>query len=145
VATAFINLGRKDNLTSGTIFRIKNPKGDKNVDKVKAYATVTKVEQERSEVLLSNVVDALGDPVREGDELFSELYSPGETRNIFLLGRFDYPTNKPELELLLKRLGNKVYTKMIPGVDLVILGNDVPNAELDGTTPITDSPEYKEA
>lgn len=143
--TAFIDLGRKDNLMSGTVFQVKNPHTEKDSDKVKALATVIKVEQERAEVQLTQVADPVGNPVREGDELFNELYSPGEKRNIFLLGRFDYPVNKPELEKLLTRLGNKVYAKMEPGVDLVILGNVIPNAELDGTTPITDMPEYKTA
>jgi hypothetical protein len=145
MSLAFINLGRKDMLFPGTVFRVKAPKGDKNADQVKGYATVTTVEQDRAEVQLTGVVDPIGNPVREGDELFNELYSPGVTRNIFLLGRFDYPVNKPELEKLLTRWGNKVYQKMVPGVDLVILGNVVPNAELDGTTPVTDLPEYKEA
>jgi hypothetical protein len=142
---AYINLGRKDNLMPGLVFRVRNPRSDKNADKVKAYATVTVVENERAEVQLTQVADPIGDPVREGDEIYNELYSPGEVRNIFLLGRFDYPVNKPELEKLLTRWGNKVYQKMVPGVDLVLLGNNVPNAELDGTTPVTDLPEYKEA
>lgn len=141
VPTAFIGLGRKDLLQPGTIFRIKNP----NSDAVKAYAKVTRVEQERSEVELSGVVDPVGDQVRPGDHLYNDLYSPGVSRNILLMGRFSYPYNKPELENLLTALGNKVHTKMEPGVDLVILGNDSITEEGDGFQPITDTADYKEA
>lgn len=143
VNTAFISLGRKDMLQAGTIFRVKN----KNSNAVKAYATVTRVEQEKSEVQLSDVVDPLGDAVREGDEVFNELFSPNgvNKRTIFLMGRFSYPYNKDQLTMLLKNLGNTVVTKMGPGIDTVILGDDAVNEAGDGFTSITESAEYKEA
>lgn len=141
VAKAWIGLGRKDMLQPGTIFRVKNP----NSDAVKAYATVGTVEQERAEVTLSGVVDPVGDQVREGDLLFNDLYTPNLPRNVYLMGRFSYPYNKPELEKLLTNLGNKVHHKMEPGVDLVILGNDSITEEGDGFIPVTDTAEYKEA
>lgn len=141
VATAFINLGRKDMLQPGTIFQIKNPKSDK----VKGYAKVVRVEQEQAEVQLSGIVDPVTDQVREGDQIYNSLYSPNSSRNIYLLGRFDYPYHKPELEKLLTGLGNKVFHKMVPGVDLVILGDKTVNEAQDGLEEITESPEYKEA
>jgi hypothetical protein len=141
VDSAYIDLGRKDMLQPGTMFRVKNPRSDK----IKAYATVVRVEQERSEVTLSGVVDQLGDAVREGDELYNDLYSPGVTRNIYLMGRFSYPYNKPDLEKLLVNLGNKVSAKMVPEVDLVIIGNDLTNEAGDGFQPVIDTPEYKDA
>lgn len=64
VTAAFINLGRKDMLQPGTIFRVLN----KNSTVVKAYATVVRVEQDKAEVTLSEVRDPLTDAVREGDE-----------------------------------------------------------------------------
>lgn len=141
IPTAFVNLGKKDMLQPGTIFRIKNP----NSDSIKAYGTVTRVEEERAEVALSAVVDPIGDAVREGDLLFNDLYTPRVSRTIYLMGRFSAPYNKPELTDLLKRLGNKVVTKMGPGVDTVILGDDPINEEGDGFAKVTESEEYKEA
>lgn len=139
--SAFINLGKKDNLPNGTMFRIRSP----HSDKVKALATVVRVEDERAEVELSQVVDPIGDAVREGDLLYNELYSPNMTRTIFLMGRFSLPYDKDRVELLLKRLGNKVVTKMGPGVDTVILGDNPVNEAGDGFAEIRDSAEFKEA
>ncbi len=141
VASAFINLGKKDNLTMGTIFRIKNP----NSAAVKGYATVTRVEDERAEIVLSGIVEPIGDAVREGDLLFNELYSPRMSRTIFLMGRFNAPYEKNNLATLLKRLGNKVVDKMGPGVDTVILGDNPLNEAADGFAEVKDSAEYKEA
>ena len=139
IPTAYINLGRKDLLQRGTIFRVKNPNGSA----VKGYARVTDVQEERSEVALYDFADPVGDFAREGDLLFNDLYTPRVTRTVYLLGRFSAPYNKPELTQLLQRLGNKVVDKMQPGVDLVILGNNVPNEANDGFTSVTESPEYK--
>lgn len=141
VAQAYINLGRKDMLQPGTIFRVQNP----NSGSVKAYATVVRVEQEKAEVQLSGVVDPIADQVREGDKLYNDLYTPNSSRTIFLMGRFDYPYNKPELEKLLTNLGNKVSNKMVPGVDLVILGNKTINVAGDALDSVEDSAEYKAA
>lgn len=139
--TAFINLGKKDMLQPGTIFQIRN----KNEDAVKGYATVTKVEQERAEVVLSAIVDPIGDPVRDGDAIYNDLYSPGASskRTIFLLGRFGYPYHKPQLTQLLESLGNRVVGKMGPGIDTVILGDDAINEAGDGFTKVEESEEYK--
>jgi len=141
VATAFIDLGRKDMLQAGTIFRIKN----KNATSIKGYAEVTRVEQDKAEVRLYDVVDVIGDAVREGDQLYNDLYSPNgaNKRTVFLMGRFSYPYNKPQLEMLLKNLGNTLVNKMGPGVDTVILGDDAVNEAGDGFTSVTDSAEYK--
>jgi hypothetical protein len=139
IPTAFINLGRKDMLTAGTVFRVRTP----NNDKVKGYATVTRVEEERAEVALSSFVDPVGDYAREGDLLYNDLYTPRATRTIYLMGRFSAPYNKPELTNLLKRLGNRVVDKMAPGVDTVILGNDPVNDDGSGFASVQDSAEFK--
>ncbi|MEQ1634132.1 MAG: hypothetical protein ABL997_17265, partial [Planctomycetota bacterium] len=143
LSSAFINLGKKDMLQPGTIFQIKN----QNSEAVKGYATVTRVEQERAEVTLSGLVDAVGDPIRDGDQLYNELYSPGASskRTIFLLGRFSYPYHKPQLQLLLENLGNTVVGKMGPGIDTVILGDDAINEAGDGFSKVEESEEYKAA
>jgi hypothetical protein len=139
VPSAFINLGRKDLLKEGTVFRIKNP----HSQAIKGYATVKSVEDERAMVELSGIVDPIGDTVRAGDLLFNELFTPRVTRTIYLMGRFSAPYNKPELTLLLRRLGNKVVDKMAPGVDTVILGNDPINEAGDGFASVQDSDEFK--
>lgn len=139
VPSAFINLGRKDLLKEGTVFRIKNP----HSEAIKGYATVTRLEDERAQVELSGLVDPIGDSVRAGDLLFNDLFSPRVTRTIYLMGRFSAPYNKPELTNLLRRLGNKVVDKMAPGVDTVILGNDPINEAGDGFVSVQESDEYK--
>lgn len=141
VRTAYIDLGKKDLLEPGTMFRIKNPR----TDRVKAYAKVVRVEEERAEVELSGVVDPVGDYVREGDLLFNDLYTPGLSRTIFLMGRFSAPYNKDTLATLLERLGNKVVNKMGPGVDTVVVGNDPVTEDGDGFASIEDSDDYKKA
>jgi hypothetical protein len=139
VPTAFINLGRKDMLQPGTMFRVKNV----GSSAVKGYATVTRVEEERSEVALSGFVDPIGDYAREGDLIYNDLYTPGVTRTIFLLGRFDRPYAKDDLANLLRRLGNRVVHKMAPGVDTVIIGSDPINEAQDGFTAVQESPDFK--
>lgn len=139
VPSAFVNLGRKDLLKEGTVFRIKNP----HSEAVKGYATVTRIEDERAQVELSGLVDPIGDSIRAGDLLFNDLFSPRITRTIYLMGRFSAPYNKPELALLLRRLGNKVVDKMAPGVDTVILGNDPLNEAGDGFASVQESDEFK--
>ncbi len=136
-----IDLGRKDMLQPGTIFQIKNP----NEPSIKGYAKVTRVEQDRAEVMLYDLADKVGDPIRDGDQLYNDLYSPGANskRKICLLGRFGYPYHKPQLEALLKNLGNTVVAKMEPGVDTVILGDDEVNESKDGMVPVQDSDDYK--
>lgn len=141
IDTAFINLGRKDMLQAGTIFRVRN----RGSEEIKAYATVTRVENDKAEVRLSEVKDPLGDAVREGDLLYNDLFTPGLTRVVYLMGDFRYPYNKPALKTLLERLGNKVVAKMGPGVDTVILGDNPINEEGDGFLEVKDTDEYKEA
>ncbi|MFY9342846.1 MAG: hypothetical protein WAT39_10175 [Planctomycetota bacterium] len=141
IPTAFINLGRKDMLQPNTVFRVRSP----GSDKVKGMATVTRVEEEKAEVALSDFVDPIGDFARAGDLLYNDLFTPRVTRTIYLMGRFTAPYNKPELTNLLKRLGNKVVDKMAPGVDTVILGNDPVNEAGDGFASVQESAEFKMA
>lgn len=139
--SAYINLGRKDMLKADTIFRVRAP----NSDEVKGYAVVTRVEQDKAEVRLTNVVDRVGNPIAEGDLLYNDLYSPNMRRVIYLMGEFRYPYNKPQLKTLLENLGNTVVTKMAPGVDTVVLGDNVINEEGSDFADIKETQEYKEA
>lgn len=141
VPTAFINLGRKDLLQSGTIFQVRAP----NSTTVKCKATVVSVGEDRSEIALSAFADEAGDYARDGDQLYNDLYSPRMVRRIYLMGRFSEPYNKEPLANLLRRLGNTVVDKMGPGVDTVILGDDPLNEAGDGFARVADSAEFKQA
>ncbi|HEB53525.1 MAG TPA: hypothetical protein ENI87_09755 [bacterium] len=133
----FINLGRKDLLQRGTVFRVKSA----NSDAVKGYCQVTRVEEERSQVRFYDFVDPVGDFARPGDLLYNDLYTPRVTRTMYLMGRFITP--KEDIANMLRRLGNRVVNKMGPGVDTVVLGNDPVNEAGDGFASVQDSEEFK--
>lgn len=137
---AWINLGKKDMLPRGTVFLITNP----NSNAVKGYGRVSKVDYDRSEIDLFDIVDRY-DPIAKGDEISNAVYSPNVRRNIYLLGRFSYPLTKPMVKLTLEKLGNKVHDSVGPGVDLVLVGADTLNDEGDGFTPVTESEDYQKA
>jgi hypothetical protein len=141
IPTAFINLGRKDMLQPGTVFRVKSANGGA----VKGYCEVTRIEDERAEVRLYDFSDPIANYASEGDLLFNDLYTPRVTRTMFLMGRFSAPYQKDQVANLLRRLGNRVVTKMAPGVDTVLLGNNPVNEAGDGFATIQDSPEFKMA
>jgi len=137
---AWVNLGRKDMLPLGTIFRISSP--DKNA--FKGYGRVTKVDYDRAELTIYDLVDRF-DPIAKGDLIANDLYSANVRRNIFLMGRFSYPLNKPQVKMILEGLGNTVHDKIGPGVDLVLVGSDTLNEESDGFVPVTETQEYRDA
>jgi len=140
---AFIDVGRKDMLPLGTVFKITAPRVDGKSDgKIKALGTVVEVMQDRAKLKVFNVRDRY-DPVVRGDIVVNELYSPHVKRNIALIGRFSYPYPKPEVKRLLERLGNRVLDKVGIDVDLVIVGNDTINESGDGLDSITTTAEYK--
>ena len=137
---AWVSLGRKDMLPRGTVFEITAP----DSGATKGWGRVTKVDYDRSEIALYGVVDRF-DPVVKGDQIRNDLYSPDLRRNIFLMGRFSYPLNKPTVKMLLEQLGNKVHDTIGPGVDLVLVGGDTLNEDGDGFVPVTESSDYKDA
>ena len=141
IPTAFINLGRKDLLQPGTVFRVKSASGGA----VKGYCEVTRIEDERAEVRLYSFSDPVANYATEGDLLFNDLYTPRVTRTIYLMGRFGAPYGKEQLTNLLRRLGNRVVSKMGPGVDLVVLGNNPINEAGDDFADVQESPEFKMA
>src|SRR5262249_36728066 len=63
----------------------------------------------------------------------------------FLLGRFRYPYFRSSLETPLGALGYHVVPKFGPGVEVLVLGDDVVNETGDGFVPVTDLPEYRQA
>lgn len=135
---AWINLGRKDMLTPGTMFRISSP----NSQEIKAYGQVKRIEQDRAEILISGLKDRYL-PVVKGDLIANDLYSPNVRRTIVLVGRFSYPWTKPVVTEILRNLGNTVVDKPVPGVDLAIIGSDTVNESGDGFVDISETPEFK--
>lgn len=142
---AWIDLGRKDMLQRGTRFRISAPRSRLNPDPiVKAIGTVIAVENNRATLRLTNVVNGKFDPIVAGDVISNDLYTPGLKRNIVLLGRFPLTSPKPTVKTLLERLGNKVFDKVGPGVDLVVAGSAEYN-DAGEAVAITEHPGYKKA
>ncbi len=135
---AWINIGRRDMLPVGTSFRITSA----DTDEVKAYGTVSKVENSRAELIVNGLKDRY-DPVVRGDEVHNDLYSPNVRRNVYLLGRFGHPYSKPMVKRILENLGNTVADSISPQVDLVIVGNDAINEDGSGFTPVTETDDYK--
>jgi hypothetical protein len=135
---AYIDLGRKDMLQAGTVFRVQAP----GSDAIKAYGTVTKVDHDRAEIRISELRDRF-QPVVRGDELRNDLYSPGLKRTIVLIGRFNLPLTKPLVKAMLEQLGNTVVDQPAPGIDLAIIGENTVNASGDAFTDISDTEEYK--
>ncbi len=136
---AWIDLGRRDMLPRGTVFEIISP----DTGATKGYGRVNRVEFDRSELALYGVVDRY-DPITKGDLVRNDVYSAGVRRNVFLMGRFGYPMDKPSVKLALEQLGNTVHDSIGPAVDLVIVGGDTISEE-GGFTAITESDEYKQA
>ena len=72
----------------------------------------------------------------------SSCASSGDTRTIYLLGRFTAPLSKPELARSLASQGHVVVPRMAPGVDLVVVGSDPVSADGTRFVPVRDLPEY---
>lgn len=138
---AWVNIGRKDMLLRGTVFRITAPDGKT----LKGYGEVIDTKHDRSELRTYGIVDRVGNPLASGDKIFNDLYSPSLKRHIAMIGRYTHPYNKPLVKTLLERLGNKVHDKVEPGVDLVIVGLPSTNEAGDGLVPIEETPGYKAA
>jgi hypothetical protein len=140
VGRAWIDIGRRQMLPLGTVFKINAP----GKTLVKAQGTVIKVEPDRAEIALSGVRDPF-DPVVAGDLIANDLYGPELRRNIYLMGRFSEPYHKPEVKRILESLGNKVHDQLGPNVDLVLVGGDVLNETADGFVSVDETDEYKRA
>lgn len=136
---AWIDRGRVDMLQPGTIFTISNPRSDS----IKAHGRVTKIDQERAEIQVLDLVSKY-DPVVKGDIIRNDLYSPNAKRTIYLMGRFGVPHTKPQIQMTLESFGNKVVDSIGPEVDLVIIGDNPVNEDNSGLVPIEETEEYKQ-
>jgi len=72
----------------------------------------------------------------------SSCASTGDTRTVYLLGRFNAPLSKPELARSLASQGHVIVPRMAPGVDLVVVGSDPVSTDGTRLVPVRDLPEY---
>jgi hypothetical protein len=119
---AWINIGRKNRLQRGTRFRIVD--GTPGDGRLKAWCTVTRVEEKMAEVLLSDQVDAY-DPAVAGDIIYNPVYDSKNMRNAALVGRFSGAWNEKELRLLLAEVGIQVKDDVDKTTDYLIVGSEI--------------------
>lgn len=118
----WINVGAKQRLAPGTSFSIIS--GKVGSTRVKAMATVTKVEANRAEVAFSAVSDRFDPPVA-GDVIFNPLYDPRGQRNAVLAGRFAGQWNEAQLKALLAEMGITVQQELGLDTDYLIVGSEL--------------------
>jgi len=124
IAEAVINLGSKDMIKKGMVFRVLDKGASlRNKTKVKAHATVIAVERGSATVKITGLVDKYN-PVVRGDLISNDLYSKLLKRDIYLVGRFVEPYNKGQLTKILESLGNRVHKEWNASCDLLIMGRE---------------------
>ena len=119
---AWINIGQKNRLLRGTRFRIVD--GTPGDDRVKAWCSVTRVEEGMAEVLLSDQADQYDPPVA-GDIIYNPVYDPNSQRNAALVGRFSGTWNEKELRLLLSEVGIHIQDSVDKTTDYLIVGSEI--------------------
>lgn len=119
---AWINVGQKNRLQRGTRFRIVD--GTPGDEHLKAWCTVTRVEETMAEVLLTDQVD-IYDPAVAGDIIYNPVYDPTSVRNAALVGRFSGAWNEKELRLLLAEVGIEVQDGVDKTTDYLIVGSAI--------------------
>lgn len=143
---AWIDLGARQRLATGTRFSITS--GKLGSTAVKATATVTKVEPEKAEIRITNVTDPFN-PVVAGDRIFNPLYDPYGERHAVLAGRFTGQFDEAKLRVLLKDMGITVQERLDFNTDYLILGSDIwtdaDGNQLEEPMSPTELPIYKDA
>jgi len=119
---AWINIGQKNRLLRGTRFRIVD--GTPGDDRVKAWCSVTRVEEGMAEVLLSDQADQYDPPVA-GDIIYNPVYDPNSQRHAALVGRFSGTWNEKELRLLLSEVGIHIQDGVDKTTDFLIVGSEI--------------------
>lgn len=143
----WIDVGAKQRLSPGTSFSVVSGKvGSK---RVKAMATVTKVEANRAEVAFSAVTDKFDPPVA-GDAIFNPLYDPRGQRNAVLAGRFTGQWNEAQLKALLSEMGITVQKELSLDTDYLIVGSELyadpeTGEPLEEPMPVSELAVYKDA
>lgn len=142
----WINLGAKNRLPVGTRFRVVS--GGHNENQVKAWAEVTQVEGDMSEVHFTDLRDPYDPPV-VGDLLYNPLFDPVGERHAILVGRFSGSTNEKELKVLLASMGVVVQKSLDKTTDFMIVGSEMYTDDngqpLETPTAPNDLPVYKDA
>lgn len=143
----YINLGAKQRLAVGTSFSVVS--GKVGADRVKAMATVTKVEAGRAEVVFSAVSDRFNPPVA-GDVVYNPLYDPRGQRNAVLAGRFAGQWNEAQLKALLSEMGITVQEELGLDTDYLIVGSELyadpeTGEPLEESMPVSELAVYKDA
>ncbi len=143
---AWINIGQKNRLLRGTRFRIVD--GTPGDDRIKAWCSVTRVDEGMAEVLLSNQADQYDPPVA-GDIIYNPVYDPESQRNAALVGRFSGTWNEKELRLLLSEVGIHIQDGVDKTTDYLIVGSEIFTDEdgepLEEPKSPSEEPEYSNA
>lgn len=121
LALAWIDRGAHDRVARGTRFRVVS--GAAGSGKVKAWAEVTKVEADMSEVRIFDQRDPYDPPVA-GDMIYNPLYDPEGIRYAVLAGRFSSP-NEAEITALLRQIGIVVQPMLDLTTDYLIVGQEL--------------------
>lgn len=145
----FINLGAGDRLSENTVFRIVSGVPNADQEGAKAYAIVTDVGPEISEVRIYDVADPVGQPVVYADKLYNPLYEPKGERNAVLIGTISGIYNREEAVNLLAEIGITVQDEISETTNYVITGGplfvDDDGEPLEEPKAVSDLPEYAEA
>ena len=143
----WIDVGAKQRLAPGTSFSVVSGKvGSK---RIKAMATVTKVEANQAEVAFTQVSDRFDPPVA-GDVVYNPLYDPRGQRNAVLAGRFAGQWNEAQLKALLSEMGIHVQDELSLDTDYLIVGSELyldpeTGEPLEEAMPVSELSVYKDA
>lgn len=143
----WINLGSKQRLAVGTSFSVVS--GKVGADRIKAMATVTRVEGGSAEVAFSGISDRFDPPVA-GDVVFNPLYDPRGQRNAVLAGRFAGQWNEAQIKALLSEMGIHVQQELGLDTDYLIVGSELyadpqTGEPLEEPMPVSELAVYKDA
>lgn len=141
----WINLGKRNRLSAGTRFRVVSDVGSKM--ELKAWATVTSVENSMAEVRFDSVVDSFN-PVAKGDLVFNPLFDPIGERNAVLAGRFSSPGEK-DMIAFLRNMGITVQPELKDDTHYLVVGSalytDEDGENLEEPIQPSELPVYQEA
>ncbi len=143
----WIDLGASNRLARGTTFRVVS--GRAGSSRIKAYATVSKVEAGRAEVQFHGLADRFDPPV-PGDVVYNPLYDPSGERSAVLAGRFSGLYNEAELKVLLEQMGIRVQDQLTLDTDYLLVGSELFNdpetgEPLEDPLPPSELSVYKDA
>jgi hypothetical protein len=136
--TAWIDLGGKEQLRRGTVFKVfeQTKPGEKIY---KGRVVVTSVGSERSEVAIDT--EQPGMQVAEGDIIVNPVFDKNRATRFVILGELTGRANKEMAKRVLTSAGAKVDDKVTVDTDFLVLGvKESPDAP-----ELTDSEAYKQA